>query len=251
MQTTAIAIDHIPPLEHEEAMRLAQGEYQRLIELVDQLKPEDWKRPTDCAGWNVTAVLAHILGMLERNADPAEEARQSQAAQQRATATGELWIDALTTLQVADRAHLRPPQLAEALRTAAPKSLAARSQTTAEEQAMGFNPGLPDGGEWTHGYLIDVIHTRDPWMHRVDICRATGAELALTPDHDGRIVADVVAEWARRHGQPCTLVLDGPAGGIYRNGEDGPQLRYDAVQFCRVLSGRGTAEGLLAHQVPF
>jgi hypothetical protein len=23
-------------------------------------------------------------------------------------------------------------------------------------------------------------------------------------------VADVVAEWARRHGQPCTVVLDGP-----------------------------------------
>jgi hypothetical protein len=161
-----------------------------------------------------------------------------------------LWIDALTALQVADHAHLGPPQLAAALRTAAPQSLAARSQATAEQRAMPFNPGVPQE-EWTYGYLIDVIHTRDPWMHRVDICRATGAELAVTPDHDGRIVADVVAEWVRRHGQPCTLVLDGPAGGIYRNGEGGAQLRRDAVQFCRVVSGRGAAEGLLAHQVPF
>ena len=74
------------------------------------------------------------------------------------------------------------------------------------------------GGEqetWRMGYLLDVILTRDPWMHRVDIARATGRELELTPEHDGRIVADVVAEWARRHGQPCTLTLTGPAGGEF------------------------------------
>jgi uncharacterized protein (TIGR03083 family) len=250
MQSTALPVDHIPPLEHEEAMRLAQTEYQRLIELVDQLQPDDWTRPTDCAGWDITAVLSHVLGMLELNADPAEAARQQEAAHQRAAATGEMWIDALTALQVADHACLTPAQLAAALRPAAPHSLAARTAATAEHRAMAFDPGPPDE-QWTLGYLIDVIHTRDPWMHRVDICRATGAELVLTPDHDGRIVADVVAEWARRHGQPCTLVLDGPAGGSYTRGKDGPQLQLDAVQFCRVLSGRGTADGLLAQQVPF
>jgi hypothetical protein len=60
-----------------------------------------------------------------------------------------------------------------------------------------------------------------------------------------------VAEWARRHGQPFTLVLEGPAGGSYTAGTGGPHLQLDAVQFCRVLSGRGTADGLLAQQVPF
>ena len=29
MQSTVIPVDHIPPLEHDEAMRLAQAEYQR------------------------------------------------------------------------------------------------------------------------------------------------------------------------------------------------------------------------------
>lgn len=251
MQSTAIPVERIPSLEHEEAMRLAQTEYQRLIELVDQLGAEDWTRPTDCTGWDVTAVLAHVLGMLELNADPAEAARQGKAAHERATATGESWIDALTALQVADRAHLEPAQLAAALRTAAPQSFAARSQATAEQRAMVFNPGPPYDEEWTRGYLIDVIHTRDPWMHRIDICRATGSELTLTSDHDGRIVADVVAEWARRHGQPCTVVLDGPAGGIYTHGEGGAQLHLDAVHFCHTLSGRAPADGLLAHQVPF
>lgn len=251
MCATVIAVEDIPALEHAEAMRLAHAEYQRLIELVEGLGPQDWTRPTDCPGWDVTAMLGHVLGMLERNADPAEMARQSAAAGQRAAATGQPWIDALTALQVAEHAGLTPAQLAAAVCSAAPRSLAGRSRATAEQRAATFNPGMPSGEEWTYGYLIDVIHTRDPWMHRVDICRATGIELTLTADHDGRIIADVVAEWARRHGQPCTLVLGGPAGGSYAYGAGGPRLQLDAVQFCRVLSGRGTGAGLLARQVPF
>lgn len=40
-------------------------------------------------------------------------------------------------------------------------------------------------------------------MHRIDISRATGRPLTLTADHDGVLVADVVHEWAGRHGTPC------------------------------------------------
>ena len=58
-------------------------------------------------------------------------------------------------------------------------------------------------------------------MHRLDIARATGRDMVLTPEHDGRIIADVVAEWARRHGQPFTLALSGPAGGQWRAGDGG------------------------------
>jgi hypothetical protein len=101
------------------------------------------------------------------------------------------------------------------------------------------------------GYLLDVILTRDPWMHRVDIAHATGRDMELTPDHDGRIVADVVAEWARRHGKPFTLTLTGPAGGTYVAGDNGEQITIDAVEFCRTLSGRVTGAGLLTQEVPF
>jgi len=104
---------------------------------------------------------------------------------------------------------------------------------------------------WTTGYLIDVILTRDPWMHRADIARVTGAAHVLTADHDGVLVADVVAEWAARHGQPYTLHLTGPAGGTWASGEGVPLIETDAVEFCRLLSGRGHADGLLAVQVPF
>jgi hypothetical protein len=104
---------------------------------------------------------------------------------------------------------------------------------------------------WKMGYLLDVVLTRDPWMHRVDVARATGRDLDLTAEHDGRLVADVVAEWARRHGQPFTLTLTGTAGGTYVAGHAGEDITIDAVEFCRVLSGRAPGHGLLAQEVPF
>ncbi len=99
---------------------------------------------------------------------------------------------------------------------------------------------------------MDVIWTRDPWMHRVDISDATGREMHLSADHDGVLVDDVVREWAERHGKPYALTLYGPAGGHWSAGAGGPSLELDAVAFCRVLSGRGTpGNGLLATRVPF
>jgi hypothetical protein len=69
----------------------------------------------------------------------------------------------------------------------------------------------------------------------------------LTADHDGVLVDDVVHEWAERHGEPFTLHLTGPAGGTWGSG--GPKLEFDAVEFCRSISGRGTAP--FDTEVPF
>jgi hypothetical protein len=114
--------------------------------------------------------------------------------------------------------------------------------------------GAPE--TWSLGFLTDVILTRDPWMHRLDLARATGRPPVLTSDHDGVIVGDVVAEWARRHGQPYRLQLTGPAGGSWSAGTGGEEITMDATDFCRVVSGRPGREadrpaGLLATQVPF
>jgi hypothetical protein len=58
---------------------------------------------------------------------------------------------------------------------------------------------------WTSGYLFDTVLTRDTWMHRIDTCRTIDRPPVLTPNHDGALVADVVSEWADRHGahSPC------------------------------------------------
>jgi hypothetical protein len=102
------------------------------------------------------------------------------------------------------------------------------------------------------GFLIDQIYNRDMFMHRVDICRATGREMTLDAAHEGRIIAEVVGDWADNHDQPFDLVLDGPAGGAFRRGEDGEHLRLDAVEFARIVSGRrdgNAVVGLLSTEV--
>jgi hypothetical protein len=98
-----------------------------------------------------------------------------------------------------------------------------------------------------------VIYTRDTWMHRIDTARCTGASLTLTPEHDGRIVANLVADWAGRHGSSVDLTLTGPAGGHFRTGDtDVERFELDAIDFCRRLSGRGAGwTGLLETPTPF
>jgi hypothetical protein len=52
--------------------------------------------------------------------------------------------------------------------------------------------------------------------------------------------------WPALHAAP-----DRAHGGTWARGEGGPPIETDAVEFCRLLSGRGHADGLLAIQVPF
>ncbi len=105
--------------------------------------------------------------------------------------------------------------------------------------------------QWTFGYLFETILTRDTWMHRIDTAEATGRPMVLTPEHDGVLVADLVAEWAGRHRAPFTLELTGPAGGRWSAASGGEELVLDAVQFARTVSGRAPGSGLLAVQIPF
>jgi hypothetical protein len=99
-------------------------------------------------------------------------------------------------------------------------------------------------------YLLDVGFTRDVWCHRIDICRATGRPMDLTPGHDGRLVADIVAEWASIHGEPFELVLEGPAGGKFSQGANGERVQIEALDFVRTLSGRLPGTGVLSRPLP-
>ncbi|MGY1848191.1 maleylpyruvate isomerase family mycothiol-dependent enzyme [Blastococcus sp. SYSU DS1021] len=236
-------------LDRDTAYRLAATEYERIVALLRQLDADDWSRPTDCPGWDVRAMAAHVLGMAEMAASVREMARQQRLA---GKAGG--GIDALTAVQVRAHADLDGPAVVAALEVTAPRALRGRRRLSRvagqvklpEEQVNGTVREF-----WRTGFLLDVVLTRDVWMHRVDVSRATGREPELTPEHDGVLVADVVAEWAGRHGRPYRLTLTGPAGGQWSAGTDGEQLELDAVEFCRVLSGRGSAAGLLGQQVPF
>jgi uncharacterized protein (TIGR03083 family) len=237
-------------LDREVAMRLAATEYDRFLDMLRSLSPEDWTRPTDCPAWDVSEMVAHNLGMAELAASPQEGARQNEVAHRR----GGVFIDALTGLQVEERRDMTPDELIERYAEVGPLAAQGRRGAPAEVLAttdprVWIVNGEPE--HWEVGFLVDTILTRDTWMHRVDIARATRRDLVLTPDHDGVIVADVVTEWAGRHGVGCTLSLTGPAGGHWTFGAGGPEIELDAVEFCRTLSRRAPATGLLDVEVPF
>jgi uncharacterized protein (TIGR03083 family) len=249
--TTVVDVDLIPPIDHDEAMRLAETENHRLLELVASLSDDEWLRPTDCPGWRVRDIVGHLLGMWKTQADADLRNKQVGEARRLAQTSGRVWLDELTQMQVRDHAGLSTDELATELRSVAPIALAARRAVPDELRRARYDVQLPGEDAWTFGYLFDVIHTRDPWMHRVDICRATGRTPHLTADHDGRLVADVVREWSQRHAAAFTLTLTGPAGATFTTGTAGERHRLDAVEFCRVLSGRGEGSGLLRVPVPF
>lgn len=243
-----------PALDHKTAMRLAREEYARVADAVDALTPEQWTLPTDCPAWDVRAMVAHICGMAAMAATPWETSRQTKAADREAARTGVSQIDALTALQVAERSDATTEQLAAELRAIGPKAARGRRLIP----SLIRNRRLPDEQSkddltewWTIGYLTDIILTRDPWMHRVDLSRATGNRMVLTREHDGVLIDDVVGDWARRHDQAYRLHLTGTAGGTWTAGDGGEELELDAVEFCRILSGRAHGSGLLRTIVPF
>lgn len=236
-------------LDRSAAQALAATEYRRFLDQLRDLAPAEWHRPTDCPDWDVRAMASHVLGMAEMVASFGRFAAQNAAAM---GAGG--GIDALTGLQVRRREHLTPGEIVDHLAAVAPRAVRGRRRlaTLLGRLPMPQRQVIGDRREWWRfGYLFDVILTRDTWMHRVDVARATGREPQLTAAHDGVLVGDVVAEWAQRHGRPYRLRLTGPAGGSWAAGTGGPELELDAVEFCRVLSGRGCGSGLLAEQVPF
>jgi len=247
MPDTATDVATIPSLDRAEARRLAKDEYDRFGDLLHDLSPSDWETHVpDCPAWNVRQLVCHVVGGMEANASMRENLGQLRRARKRP----EVLPDALSAIQGEDRVELSPDELMARYDAVKERAVRGRFRVPGPMRRVRFAAGW--GGEkWRLGFLLDSIYTRDTWMHRVDVSRATGRELVLGADHDGRIVADAVADWAGRHEEPFELVLDGPAGGHWRRGEGGEELRLDAVEFCRVVSGRGEPSGLLSTEVPF
>jgi uncharacterized protein (TIGR03083 family) len=242
-------ITEVRPIDRDEMVGLATTEYERLLTLFRELEPAEWDRPTVCDGWSVKDMVAHLLGAAEANASLVENARQVLRGRGRVRDDGRPLVDGINDVQVDDRRHLSPAELVERLAAVAPRAVRGRRRTPPPLRRVPV-PG-PLGDPITLGFLVDVAYTRDQWMHRVDVSRATDRELVLTGAHDGRIVADIVRDWAAAHGEAFELELTGPAGGHYHQGTGGPELTVDAVELCLAVSGRSEAAGLLGVPVVF
>ncbi len=257
MTTTAVQdVTDIAPIGRNEVEDLALGAYRDLVDLVAGLDDESWMRPTVCDGWTVDDMVGHVIGAAKANASLPETARQQlQAMRHRGDFDGQP-LDAMNAFQVREHRHLTPAQKVTTLREIAPRAAHKRARTPRLLRGvplpMDVGGSIPqEPTRLTLGRLNEVIYTRDAWLHRVDVARAVGIDPGLTSDVDRRLLEDVVAEWARVHGQAMTLHLDGPAGGTWQQGSGGPELRSTVADFLWGITGRQDADGLLATWVLF
>src|SRR6266511_757557 len=62
MQTTTINARQIPPITLDRVAEVATAELEASIALLADLDDRDWARLTDCAGWTVHDLTAHLGG---------------------------------------------------------------------------------------------------------------------------------------------------------------------------------------------
>jgi uncharacterized protein (TIGR03083 family) len=234
MHATAIS-----EITAEEAYKLLDIELGRFLALVENLAPEDWARPTACMAWNVRDILAHQAGGYASGTGYGAMFRQYG----RLPKPGQLAEDAVNAFQLKERAGKSPSELIAELRKVGP--VAAYKWAT---QFRLFKPvSIPHAvvGKLSMRHLMWVIHSRDTWMHRLDICRATGQHFKVTREHDGRItelvMVDVAACLARKYEGPAlAFELSGVAGGCWTigNGQPAATIRMDVLDFNIFASGR-------------
>ncbi|HSP28242.1 MAG TPA: maleylpyruvate isomerase family mycothiol-dependent enzyme [Ilumatobacteraceae bacterium] len=249
--TATVDVTSITRIDHVEAMQITAVENRKFAELMESLSPTQWSTPTECTLWDVRAMAAHLVGSAASQASPREFFRQKRAGKPICKELDSpFWWDGMNQLQVRERASSTTEQLISEWATVSAKAL--KSRTKMPRPIAGLKLlNLPEPvGRQPLSYLFDIGFTRDVWAHRIDIAHA----IAVEPDHDAvhdrRILADIVAEWAATHGEPFTLVLDGPAGGTFVQGTGGEEVQISVVDFVRTLAERSTASGILRHTLP-
>lgn len=229
----------IPAVTADEAYSLLQTALSRFLGLVETLEADDWDKPTACTGWSVRDILAHQAGGYASGTGYKEMIRQYKTKPK----PGQLPEDAVNDLQLRERTDKSPAEMINELHRLGP--VAAQKWAYQFRLIKLITIPHPVAGKLSLRYLMWVIHSRDTWMHRLDICRATGREFEQTRDHDGRIaelvMLDVANVLARKFNGPAlTFDLSGLAGGTWKIGQGEPvaTVGMDVLDFNIFASGR-------------
>ena len=247
--TDALSLSRTAPAETipypraQEAYQLMTTALDRFLVLIESLGPEDWSKPTPCTAWDVHDMVAHQAGGYASGAGYGEMLRQYL----RIPSRGQLPEDAINALQVGERRDKSSAELIAELKLVGMRAI--------HNWAYGFRAikwitiPHPVGGMMSVRDLMWVTHSRDTWMHRLDICRATDRPFEQTREHDGRINELVVRDVAKKlgkklNGRAIDLKLTGIAGGTWRIGPRDPQaeMEMDVLDFNIFVSGRYSYE---------
>lgn len=245
----AQAAAQIAPITRAEADTLAREAHARLLALIESLDPGDWSKPTPCTKWTVREMVAHQAGAYAAFASFAEFRRQYLVPPPK----GRLPEDVINEIQIADRKNRTNAELVAEIREKGPRTMANRQRIPLPLRALSFP--RPGGTKLNFGYLLDVIFTRDSWMHRLDLARTTNREMKLTRGHDGRIVELVMRDVntllaPKLGGDSLDMELTGTAGGLWhvegshavRGATPRATIQMDALDFNIYASGRFTYE---------
>lgn len=184
----------IPGLTHAEAGPLSQTEYERTLAVLDQLQGDDWMQPTYCTAWNVRDMTAHLAGAVTGSTTLSEFIHQNVTNAYLKEVKDP--VDGINRLQLEERAGKTPAELVDEFRKNGQIAVNNRQKLPWVIRKIHLQMGTI--GFAPLEYLLDTMYPRDQWMHRYDICAATGKEMVVTPDHDGRIIALVVRDIARK-----------------------------------------------------
>ena len=237
-------------IDREEARALASAEFEKFAALAASLTPQEWATDTDCVGWDVRTMALHVLGSADAQASPAVFLHQlRRGLPLNKEIDSHHWVDGLNELQIRERSKLTNREVVAQLAAVGAKAVSGRFGTPLPMRYVPVPFGEPIGWKPVN-YLLEVGFTRDVWAHRIDIHAVIGRPMELDPAHDGRLVADIVGEWAELHREPFELHLTGTAGGTFSQGEGGEHVEMDALDFVRTLAGRLTADGVMRHPLP-
>ncbi len=78
-------------------------------------------------------------------------------------------------VQVDDHRAEPGPELAERFALLWPRAVQARRRRPAAVRRLTLSSGLPATPRFRLGYLLDIIYTRDLWMHRLDLAGPPGS----------------------------------------------------------------------------
>lgn len=232
--------------------------------LLETLDPDDWDRPTDLAGWDVRAVVAHIAHLESVLATGIEE--QAELGDPLpAHITGVM--QHYTEIGVINRRDAAPDALINEIREAATArrtALLADPPTDAEavpERVFG-------GIRWSWRVLLRN-RPLDVWMHEQDVRRAVGrpggmdtAAAKHTAEYLAESLGFVLAKKVGAEpGTSLVLEMEGSAPYAFEVGEDRrgralpeapaePDLRLsmDRESFICLAGGRRPAPGAVSVQ---
>jgi uncharacterized protein (TIGR03083 family) len=232
----------------------------QLLDLAESLGADDWSTPTDCPGWTVHDVVAHVIGF-EAALDGAptpEVDIDEQHVRNDIGRMNEAWIESLrgrTDAQLVDDLRALAARRRSELASRSPEDFAADSWSP-----VGTVP---------YARFLQV-RTFDIWFHEQDVREAVGRPGGLDGPAAERALSEVLGALGfvvgKRGGAPdgssvrFEIAVPGSQSSPRRidvsvegrarvvDGLDGPPtvvIRTDLPAFARLLGGRRDPQELL------